>query len=284
MIVKTLIPLIVILLMIIAGTGLQWNQFTTLFRSPVPVLGGTLLQMLLLPAGALGIIFLLEPLPELAAGLLLVSACPGGALSNFYCHLGRLNVALSVMMTTISSLLAFAVVPLILFIVFPLIGPVVETSVPLMELISRLFVMLLLPIGAGMMVRKYYCVFVERSATTMRVMGLILVAALITLIVYDQWDGTKRLFQESSVIAILFTIVAVLAGWSSGILTGIPRVDRNVFAIEFAVRNVGIAAVVAATVLGRPEFVIFGALFVVIQFPLVMLLLWVNKLFTSSGL
>ena len=60
--------------------------------------------------------------------------------------------------------------------------------------------------------------------------------------------------------------------------------DRNVFVIEFAVRNVGIAAVVAATALGRPEFVIFGAIFVVIQFPLVMLLLWVNKLFTSSGL
>lgn len=283
MIVKILIPLIVILLMVIVGTGLQLQQFITLFRAPIPVLGGTLLQMLLLPAGALGIIFSLNPLPELAAGLLLVSVCPGGALSNFYCHLGRLNVALSVMMTAVSSLLAFAAFPLILSIVFPIIGPVEETSIPLMELINRLFLMLLLPIGIGMTIRKYFRGLVEQRAILMRAAGLILVVALIALILYNQWEEAKRLFLDSSVIAILFTIVAALAGWISGTLLGSPRANQLVFAIEFAVRNVGIAAVVAATTLGRPEFVIFGALFVVIQFPLIMLLIFKERLVLKSS-
>ena len=78
-------------------------------------------------------------------------------------------------------------------------------------------------------------------------------------------------------MAVLFTGIAVLAGWFSGVLTKQNIVDRYTFAVEFSVRNVGIGAVVAATALDRPEFVIFGALFVVIQFPLIMLLLFAYR-------
>lgn len=277
MIVKILIPLCVMLLMIIVGTGLQMKQFRVLMESPVPLLGGTLLQMVLLPAGALGIVFLIQPSIELAAGLLLVSACPGGALSNYYSHLGRLNVALSVMMTAISSLLAFAVLPVILAIVFPLIASVQQTEIPAAQLVRQLIVMLLVPIGVGMLIREFFRVIVEHHASRLRALGLVLVVLLLGLILFDQWEGATRLFTDALILAVLFTGIAVLAGWFSGFLTKQNTVDRYTFAVEFSVRNVGIAAVVAATALDRPEFVIFGALFVVIQFPLIMLLLFAYR-------
>jgi predicted Na+-dependent transporter len=90
MIANVLIPATVVIMMIIVGAGLQSEQFKGVLRSPLPLIGGTLVQLLVLPGGAMLIVALLDPVPALAAGLLLVAACPGGALSNYYCHLGRL--------------------------------------------------------------------------------------------------------------------------------------------------------------------------------------------------
>jgi len=70
---------------------------------------------------------------------------------------------------------------------------------------------------------------------------------------------------------VLFTGFAVFSGWGSGYLLGLNQTDRFVFSVEFAVRNVGVAALVAASTLGHPELVAFGALFVVFQFPLIVL-------------
>jgi BASS family bile acid:Na+ symporter len=273
MIVKVLIPAIVIVVMIIVGSGLQSHQFRAIAQYPVPLLGGTILQMIALPLGALSIIFLLNPSVELAAGLLLVSVCPAGALSNYYCHLGKLNVALSVMMTAVSSLLAFITLPVILSFLFPLVVSTQEAEIPVFELIHNLFAMLLLPIGFGMLIRRFFAAWVERYAQLMRVFGLVLVLLLLGLIVFDQWEGAKRIFLDAAVLATLFTLFAVLSGWAIAFFLGQKKDDRYVFSVEFSVRNIGIAAVVAATTLGRPEFVIFGALFVVFQFPLIMLLL-----------
>ena len=155
MINNVLIPVVVILLMVIVGSGLRSKQFTAILQFPVPLIGGTLAQIVLLPVGALGIIVMLHPSPELAAGLLLVVACPGGALSNYYCHLGRLNVALSVMLTALSSILAFLTIPAILALVFPVIASVHEVELPIAGLSLRLFLLLLLPVCAGMLFRHY---------------------------------------------------------------------------------------------------------------------------------
>lgn len=260
--------------MIIVGTGLQLKQFKAMLRSPVPLVGGIILQLIMLPAGALGIIILLQPAPELAAGLLLVSACPSGALSNYYCHLGRLNVALSVMMTTVSTLIAVISLPLVLSIVFPIIASVQETEISVTEIFNHLIIMLLLPIAGGMFLRNYYTKKNEIYSHQMRIFGLSLVIMLIALIVYDQWDGTKQLFADSAILALCFTSYALFCGWLFAVVIRTDSVDRYVFSVEFAVRNIGIAAIVAATALGRPEFVVFGALFVVIQFPVIILFLF----------
>jgi len=273
MIVNFLIPIILVLLMVIVGTGLQTIQFNAILRFPLPLLGGTLLQIVMLPLGALGIIYLLQPPVELAAGLLLVSACPGGALSNFYCHFGRLNVALSVMMTAVSSILGFIVLPIVLAIIFPVIVSVQVVEVPVKELVFRLFLLLLVPVGIGMLIRNRFPGVVGQYGQIMRIAGLVLVVLLLVLIFYTQWEGATRLFYDAATLSLVFTLFALSVGWVVAYLLRQSAVDRKVFSVEFAVRNVGAAAVVAATTLGRPEFVIFGALFVIFQFPVILLVL-----------
>jgi len=266
-----LIPAIVMLLMVVVGTGLQVGQFRSVLRNKAALVGGSLAQVLLLPAGALIIVYFLDPSPELAAGLILVAACPGGALSNFYCHLARLNVPLSVTLTAVSSVASFLILPLILAVAFPVVASTWGQEVPALALAQRLSLFLLLPIGAGMLLRYFFSSFVMSYANFTRAASLILVVLLLTLIIVDQWQNVIRLSLEAAVIAVLFTGFAVFSGWGSGYLLGLNQTDRFVFSVEFAVRNVGAAALVAASTLGHPEFVAFGALFVVFQFPLIVL-------------
>ena len=268
-----LIPVIVVLLMVAAGTGVRVSQFRMVLRAPVVVLGGTMAQALLLPLVALVLIRLTAPAPELAAGLILVAASPGGALSNFYCYLGRLNVSLSVMLTTLSTLASFAVLPVVLTLSFPVIAGNGETAIPVGDMMARLVLFLLLPVGVGMLIRHFAPQQVERHATRMRGVGLVLLVVLIGLIVLDQWQTVTATYRAAVSLAVLFTLAAAVAGWLVGVLLGLGADDRYVFAIEFAIRNLGAAALVAVATLGRPEFLAFGALFVVVQFPLVLLLL-----------
>jgi len=273
MAVDLLIPVIVVFLMVATGTGVQVSQFRLVLAFPLALLGGTIAQVLLLPLVALLLIWISDPAPELAAGLVLVAASPGGALSNVYCYLGRLNVSLSVMLTTLSTLLSFAALPLVLAVSLPVIGPAGGDAIPLGEMMMRLVIFLLLPVAVGMAIRRYAAGLVERSAARLRAVGLALLVLLIGLIVLDQWQTVMAIYRESALLGGLFTCVAAVIGWLVGALLGRDPDDRYVFSIEFAIRNLGAAALVASATLGRPEFLAFGALFVVVQFPLVLLLL-----------
>jgi len=274
MIIDVFIPAIVVLLMLLVGTGLQLAQLKAMLRSPRLVIAGMLAQIFLLPVGALLIIFLVHPEPELAAGLLLVAACPGGALSNTYCYLGGLNVALSVMLTAVSTMLSFVALPLILGITFPAIASGWEMEIPVRELALRLLLFLLFPIGAGMLIRARFHPWLKSRAGRLRITSLGLLVALLVLIVVDQWETVRASYVESAVLAVLFTGFAVLVARGVGGILGMERDERYVFAIEFAIRNIGAAALVAASTLGHPEFLAFGALFVVFQFPLIAVLLY----------
>ena len=274
MIVDIFIPAIVVLMMVIVGTGLQAREFRVILQSPGPLIGSTFAQILLLPLGAVIMIALLDPPQELAVGVLLVSACPGGALSNFYCYLGRLNVPLSVMLTAVSSLLSFAALPLVLELTLPAVSSNSDLAIPVPQLMRTLLLFLLLPLGVGMVMRHYFRGLVESYSLRMRALSLSLLVILLLLIVVDQWDTVQDIYMQAALLTLLFSGFAILVAWGTGAVFGLDVIDRYVLSVEFSIRNVGAAALVAVLTLGRPEFLAFGALFVVFQAPLIALLLY----------
>jgi BASS family bile acid:Na+ symporter len=267
------VPAIVILLMMVAGTGVQIQQFVMALRSPLVLIGGTFAQAVLLPLCAVMLVTVMRPAPELAAGFVLVAASPGGALSNFYCYLGRFNVPLSLMLTACSNLASFATLPVLLAISLPTIVPGWDVDIPLGELMSRLARFLLLPAVIGIAIRRLVPDLVTRCADLIRSSSLFLLLLLIGLIAFDQWEVVREIYLVATILTLLFTAAAVVVGLLTGFVLRMGASDRCVLSIEFAVRNVGAAALVASSTLNRPEFLAFGALFVVVQFPLITLLM-----------
>jgi BASS family bile acid:Na+ symporter len=283
MIVDLSVPTIVVLLMIAAGTGVQVHELGAALRRPIIPVGGTLAQVVALPLIALLLIGIFDPPPELAAGLILVAACPGGALSNFYCYLGRLCVSLSVVLTTLSTLLSLVTLPLVLLVALPFLGGNVDITIPVGRIALQLLVFLLLPIAVGMLIRRWLPDQVQRHAVRIRIAGLVLLVALLVLILVDQRETVIATYRAALWLAGLFTLLAFIVGWLVGAGVRLASGDRRVFAIEFAIRNLGAAALVATATFERPEFLAFGALFVVVQFPLVMLLLRASARTTRSA-
>lgn len=273
MINTVLIPAVVIILMVIVGSGLTPKYFSVALHSPGLILATTLFQLLILPFGALILILLIKPQAEISIGLFLVAAAPGGALSNYYCHFAQMDTAFSVILTASSSVIAFVFMPVILSIGLPLIMDIEGIDIIVIELIISMVLILLLPIMFGMLLRHLFTNVVQSLAQVVKKLSMLLVVLLLALIIIDQWETTERILFDAILWTCMFTAFSVTVGWLFGLAIKMDVELRYVTVIEFAVRNAGIAAVVATVYLWHPEYAAFSALFVVIQFPLIFLLI-----------
>ena len=279
---ESLLPIIVFLMMAIVGTEISRAQLTASMRLRRALVGGTLGQLVLLPVLAVLVVWLLKPHPVLAGGLLLVAVSPGGVLSNYYCSVARLNVAFSVTLTTVSGFVALAAMPLLFAAVVPTALGVEAFAVPVGEMSTRLLLFLLLPVAVGMALRHLFPAALERGGQFLRISGLVLLALFLALVFVDQRHAVVAMFGEAVLLTVTFTLLALLAGWFSGGILQLNQTDRAVLAIEFAVRNVGIAALLALATFQQPEFAAFGALFLLFQAPVLILALLLRRRIPNS--
>jgi bile acid:Na+ symporter, BASS family len=274
---ESLLPIIVVLMMTIVGTEISQAQLTASLRMRRALVGGTLGQLVVLPVLAVLVVWLLHPPPVLAGGLLLVAVSPGGVLSNYYCSVARLNVAFSITLTTVSGFVALAAMPLLFAAVVPAALGVEAFGVPVGEMTARLLLFLLLPVAVGMTLRHLFPAAIERGGRLLRASGLGLLVFFLVLVFFEQRDAVVLMLGDAVRVTVAFTLLALVAGWLSGSLLQLNRTDRAVLAIEFGVRNVGIAALLALTTFQQPEFAAFGALFVLLQAPVLILALLLRR-------
>lgn len=253
------IPITVWVLMFAVGIDLTARDFDRVAEVPKAVVVATLGQLLLLPLLAVGMVMLLEPSPVMAAGVLLIAACPGGAISNYYSYLAGANIALSVTLTAVSTVLAIVTLPVTLALEFQLaLGGDSRSSIPVARVVAQLLLIVLLPVALGMWLRHARAALVERHRRLMQRASVAALALLIVLIVHDQPDAFRHDLVTNIILALLFTGFAMLAGWAIAKALALDTSIAFVFVVEFSARNLGIGAVVAVGSLARPEIIAFG--------------------------
>ncbi len=265
------IPVVVIMMMFVVGLELSLEDFRRVQGYPKPVLVGTAGQLIILPVIAAVLAFVLDPPRHIVAGMVLVAACPGGAISNYYVYLARANVALSVTLTAVTTVLAFVTLPVLTALGFKLLlGQQDAIPIPISSMMSQLFVVLLLPIAAGMWMRHRWTAWVQRHANLLRQLSMGALVLLIAFIIQDQAENLAAQIGELLLTAVLFTLFAMAAGIVIVRGLGLSSRDGFCFVVEYAARNLAIATVVGASLLGQTEFVLFAAAFFLIQVPLML--------------
>ena len=269
--VEIFIPLLIILMMSVVGLELTADDFRRVRQFPKIVLAGSAGQLLLLPTIGIVVAWALEPTSTIIAGIILVTACPGGAISNYYVYMARANVALSVTLTAISTLMAFISLPMVVTAGFWLLlkeGDRIDVPVALM--IGQLFLLLLLPIATGMWVRRLWPQWVARRANLLKRFSIMALALIILFVIWEQTDSLVSHFKELALSASIYTLLTMAAGWGVGAALKASPADRFTLMVEFSVRNLGIVTVVGATLLGNTELVVFAAAFFLIQTPFIL--------------
>jgi BASS family bile acid:Na+ symporter len=260
-----IVPISVIILMTAVGLNLKLAAMRENLRHPRSLIIATLLQVVVLPLAALLLIKLLAPPPVLAIAMFAVAISPGGALSKVFTHLARGNLALSIMMTVVTALAVSATAPVAVGVAsaagvsFLGSGGLLSPQTIAIDLVRAC----LLPICVGLLIARLLPAFVDRIRPGV---DLLCVAVIITVIACSAivaWPIVQESAGQFFGYAAALSLVSIAAG--AGVATALPPRDRSACTIEFGVRNLAIALLVAAGANPTPEIVAFLLCYLVVN-------------------
>lgn len=222
------------------GLTLRGSDFVEVARRPGVIALGTGLQFVLMPLIAFGVARLLQ-LPEaLLVGLVLVGACPGGTASNVICFLARGDVALSVTLTAVSTVLAVLATPLLVWLY---VGQTV--SVPVGQMLLTIFQVVLVPVTLGVLGRRLlgeWHTVVEPWLAPLAVVVIVLIIAIVVALNHAQ----LAVLGPAAVLAVvLHNLLGLAAGYGGARLFGMDEATRRTLAIEVGMQNSGLGVALA---------------------------------------
>lgn len=236
---KAIVPLLGIV-MFSMGLTLQPSDFMRVLQQPKLIFLGVCLQYLAMPLIAWVLGHLLNLPLMLTTGLILLGACPGGTASNVICFLARANVALSVSLTSISTLLAVLLTPLMtLFYVDQSI------AVPIYDMVKNLFLIIVFPVFTGVLINLF---FQQRLSKIKLVLPLISVLSIIFIIGVIVANNHTQLFEVGVLLfcaVALHNVFGLIAGYMIPKLMGYDKTVCKTLSIEVGMQNSGLAAVLA---------------------------------------
>jgi BASS family bile acid:Na+ symporter len=224
---------------------LTWEQLRRVLKSPKAPAIGLVGQFGILPAVAFGAGMYLTDVPSVALGLLLVTCCPGGALSNYLTGVARGDVATSIGMTTVSTVFSLVLTPL-LFVFWASVNPstravLQDIRMDPQQVVMTLLIMLIVPVTGGMLLRAKRPDAADAIRVLTRRIAAIVFAVVVAMIIGGNITSLG-LFARVALLPVLLTfVIAVVLGWALAWLTGLVAADRRAVAIEVAFQNVALA-------------------------------------------
>ncbi len=225
--------------------GLHLNDFRAVLKNPKPALLGIISQFILLPAVTFLLVILLKPTPSIALGMMLVAACPGGNISNFISQMAGANTALSISLTAFSTSLAIFFTPLNLEIWGSLYAPTAsllqEVSLDPMEVFRTIFLILGLPLVAGLLCNHYYPRVAHILVKVLRPLSIIIFAAFVIIAFKNNRDIFLRFLHIIVLLVLLHNATALGSGYSLARLFRLSLPDQKTLTIETGIQNSGLA-------------------------------------------
>jgi BASS family bile acid:Na+ symporter len=272
------LPFVIVLAMTIVGLELTLADLGRVMHYPAHVAVALAGQVVFLPLLAAGLIVLLQPQPAIAGGLILVAAAPQAIVSNYFCLLARADIALSATLTAVSNVLSLATTPFVASLGFALLlEQHTGISLPAGKVMQQIVIGLLLPIGAGMLVRHLAPAFAQRNRVRFQRVSLGALAILIAIVLANEAETIMRELSSVVLIAALFTTGALATGFAISKTLSWPRSDAMTMASAFPARSLSVATLVAVNVLGRLDFLSFAVVFFLVQAALLIpLMIWLR--------
>ena len=260
------LPIALAFIMLSLGLGLTVGDFARVAKQPRDFFVGAVSQVVLLPAVAFGLVSIWPLAPELALGVMIIAAAPGGVTSNLLTAFGRGDVALSISLTAVLSLLSVVTVPFIVVFSYAHLvgGDLGDVSVAGTAL--GVFLIVALPVLIGLAVRRFAEGFATRvQPTARRISALLFVLVLAAAIYQEHENALEYMGQSGPVTAVLNVVMMALAYALARFLASGPR-QRIAISLECGVQNGTLAIAVATLLFGGGLTVVPAATYSLIMF------------------
>jgi BASS family bile acid:Na+ symporter len=249
------IPLLLGVIMLGMGMTLQVEDLREVLRRPKQVFIGTIAQYTIMPLFAYGLAVLFQLPPDLAVGVILVGSCPGGTASNVITFLARGDVALSVAMTSVSTLISPIMTPLL---TLWFAGQWIE--IPTGNLLLSILKIVWVPVILGILLRRFFESQVEQ---VIPVMPLISVSAIVVIVGAVVGVNAEKLVNAAAIVflvIIIHNLLGLILGYRLGKFCQMPEKQCRTIAIEVGMQNSGLAVSLALSYF-QPLAAIPGAIF-----------------------
>ncbi len=244
----TILNLCLAFIMFGVALDLKLENFKLLFKEPKAAVVGILSQMVLLPLVTIGLIFLFQPPTSVALGMLLVSVCPGGNVSNFAVHIARGNVALSVFLTTTSTLAAAFTTPLLFTLLTMLIpgGKAFQqaVAVPLIDMVYTIVQLIIVPLIIGMFVAYQFPKVTALIRKPVRWLSLFVFASFVVIAIAANFQNIKSYLHLIFFIVLIHNAIALFSGYGFALLNRLDAYDARAISLETGIQNSGLALII----------------------------------------
>ena len=269
-----LLPLALGIVMLGLGLGLTLDDFRRIATMPRAVFIGLGAQVILLP----GVAFLIAKgfalPPELAVGLMLLAASPGGPTANIYSHLAKGDVALNITLTATNSILCLLTLPLVLNLsLHHFLGTGNYVPPPFIKVIE-VAVIILVPVAIGMTLRRQAPAFAARMDRPVRAFSVLVLVGVIVAAITQEWSRLPGYFATVGLACLLFNVLSLGTGYGLPLALKLPKRQAIAIAMEIGIHNGTLAIFVALNVLGSAAISIPAVAYSLIMFVTAAIFAW----------
>jgi len=249
------------------GLSLRVADFKRIFIYPKAILIGLINQLILLPLIGFLIAVVLPIGPEIAVGVMILAACPGGPTSNLISFMAKADIALSVSLTALSSVITIITIPfLVSFSSEYFMGTEQTVHLDILQTIGQIFVIVIIPIAIGMFISLVQPRLGATMGKPVRIASGVVLALIIVGLVIKERANFGAYFQEAGIAAFLLNVITMFVGYFSARLFRLATPSAVSISIESGIQNGTLAITIAIVLLQNPSFAIAPAVYSVLMF------------------
>ena len=266
-VVTKIAPIALALIMLALGLGLSGQDFLRVIKQPKDFIVGLICQLVLLPIIAFSLIKIFNTPLELALGVMIIAAAPGGVTSNVLTKFANGDVALSVSLTAIISLMSIISVPFIVFMSADLLEiSNISKEISMIGISMKMFLVVTLPDLLGMVIRKFATNFITSRTLMIQRISIILFAIVFAAIWVEEWENIMSYITQAGVITLVLNIVMMITGYYVAKFLASGVAQRKCISLECGLQNGTLAVFVASQLFSDITFLIPTAAYALIMF------------------
>ena len=261
------IPICLFLIMMGMGLTLITNDFKRVLKYPKAVGIGLTNQLILLPLIGFALANIMPLRPEYAVGVMLLVLCPGGTTSNLFTYLAKGDVALSVTMTAIASVITVFTIPIVLsFSLIYFMGSGSAFELPVLKTVLTLVLLTIVPISIGMLIKRYAPRVADRSQVYVSRFGVLFLTFLVLFLGYVQRDIIVDAFIATGPVSIILNLSTMALGYYSSKWFGLNLAQRTSVTLEVGLQNSTLSIFMALTLLSNYDMSMMPAIYTLVMF------------------